>query len=180
MQKGKLNPQSRGELESLIEEARDGNTDAFREIFNQFSDRLYGYCISRTSGKEDAMDIVQETFVDLWSALDRFQYRSDEAFAGFIFKIAKRKLAKHYEDSKKTVSIEDVQITEFYEMEPRDYRYVMSKVGELPEKHQELLRLRYWGGMTFREIASVLNINEGTAKVWHHRVIQRLNKNIEE
>jgi len=165
-------------LESLIEEARKGRTDAFREIFNQFSDKLYGYAISRTASKEDALDVVQDTFVDLWGGLQRFQYRSDEEFGGFVFKILKRKISRQHRARRGDLSLYDVD--EAYEIEVEDYRFVTSNVDTLSPKYQEVVRLRYWAQMSFGEIASALNIKEGTAKVRHHRAIEKLKENLNE
>jgi len=168
------------DLEVLIEEARDGKTDAFREIFNQFSDRLYGYAISRTASKQDAMDVVQDTFVDLWGGLGKFKYQSDEAFGGFLFKILKRKISRQHRMRRGDISLEEASIEEGYEIEVEDYRFVTGHVDSLAPKYKEVLRMRYWSQMTFPEIASILNIKEGTAKVRHHRAIEKLKENINE
>ena len=168
------------ELQTLIESARDGNTDAFRELFNQFSDRLYAYAISRTASKEDAFDVVQDTFVDLWGGLDKFKYQSDEAFGGFVYKILKRKISRHHRSRRNDVSLDASLIEEEYEVEVEDYRFVIGHVDELGPKYKEVLVLRYWSGMTFVEIASALNIKEGAAKVRHSRAIQKLKENIGE
>lgn len=168
------------ELESLIEEARDGRTEAFREIFNQFSDRLYGYAISRTASKEDALDVVQDTFVDLWGGLQKFQYRSDEEFGGFVFKILKRKIGRQHRLRRGDISLEDMNVEESYEIEVEDYRFIANNVDSLLPKYREVVKLRYWGQMSYGEIASALNIKEGTAKVRHHRAIEKLKENLNE
>lgn len=167
-------------LESLIEEARDGRTDAFREIFNQFSDKLYGYAISRTASKDDALDVVQDTFVDLWGGLQRFQYRSDEEFGGFVFKILKRKISRQHRARRGDISLEDIDASISYEIEVEDYRFVTGNVDTLSPKYREVVRLRYWAQMSFGEIASVLNIKEGAAKVRHHRAIEKLKESLNE
>jgi len=177
--KGAVDTQSNN-LQSLVEEARNGSTDAFREIFNQFTDRLYGYALSRTASKEDALDAVQDTFVDLWGGLGKFEYRSDEEFGGFVFKILKRKISKGHRLRRGDISLEDLGANEGYEIEVEDYRFVMENVNSLSPKYGEVVRLRYWSGLSFPEIASVLNIEEGTAKVRHHRAIAKLRENIDE
>ena len=100
------------ELQTLIEGARNGSTEAFREIFNQFSNKLYAYSLARTVSKEDALDVVQDTFVDLWGTLDKFQYRSDEAFGGFVYKILKRKIARHHRSRRNDISLDanDIEV----------------------------------------------------------------------
>lgn len=180
IQKGTVDIKPQKELASLIEEARDGKTEAFREIFNQFSDRLYAYAVSRTASKDDALDAVQDAFVDLWGGLQKFQYRSDEEFGGFVFKILKRKISMQHRLRRGDISLEDMNVEESYEIEVEDYRFVANNVDSLSPKYQEVVRLRYWGQMSFGEIASTLNIKEGAAKVRHHRAIEKLKENLNE
>jgi len=72
------------------------------------------------------------------------------------------------------VPLDDLGSEEGYEIEVEDYRFVMDGVDSLSPKYREVVRLRYWSGLTFGEIAAVLNTNEGTVKVRHHRAIEKL------
>jgi len=165
-------------LEKNIEMARKGNAQAFKVIFDELSDRLFAYTVSHIKNRDDALDIVQETFIDLWNALSKLEYRSDEAFYGFTFIILKRKLYKHYKSLGKTISIEEIDIFPTETITTEDYRYLNKHIKTLAPKDQELLKLRYWTEMPFKEIADIFNIKETTAKVWHHRVIQKLKNNV--
>ena len=161
-------------METLVQKAKTGDVQAFREIFESFSSKLFLYLLSRTSAREDALDLAQEIFIDLWKELGTFEFRSDEAFSGFVFSIAKRKLYHYYQSKRETIPLDENLPGASYEMETNDYRYLTKHINMLAEKYQELLKLRYWSGLTFAEIASVLNIREGRAKVWHHRAIKKL------
>lgn len=169
------------QMHILIEEAGNGSEEAFREIFEHLNNRLFLYCLSHTKDRDDALDILQETFVEIWVGLPKFSYRSDEAFYGFTFTILKRKLIRYYKKSKRdAMSIEENDTDSSYEMEKEDYRYLLKHIRLLGEKYQDLLRLRYWSGMTFGEISSVLGITESAAKVRHHRALQKLRVNLHE
>ena len=161
------------ELALLVTKAQNGDKEAFKGIFERLNNRLFAYVLLRTSNREDALDIVQETFIELWNALSKFKYRTEEEFNGFVFTLAKRKLYKHYKTKEKSVQLNE-GANGSYEMKTEDYRYLLKNINTLSSEHQELLKLRYWSGMTFREIASVLNVKETTAKVRHHRAIQQL------
>ncbi|MBI1956842.1 MAG: sigma-70 family RNA polymerase sigma factor [Candidatus Niyogibacteria bacterium] len=164
-------------LEQQIEEAKRENPEAFRAIFDEAGDRVFLYAASRTATREDALDIAQETFIDLWKALGDFHYRSDEEFWGFLFRIAKRKLAAYYRSQPAELSLDRIPEPS-YDMEPQDHRMLLGQVNALKSNYQELLRLRYWSDMTFAQIASVMNIPEVTAKVWHHRAVKKLQANL--
>ncbi|MBI2120278.1 MAG: sigma-70 family RNA polymerase sigma factor [Parcubacteria group bacterium] len=174
-------------LRALVAEACDGKQDAFKEVFEHLYARVFRYVLSHTSARagerEDALDITQEVFVDLWKSLNSFRYRSDEEFYGFVFRIVKRKVARFYKQQHKTkrdtAFLNEDVIDESAVTRHEDHRFLLKQIQTLAEKYQDLLRLRYWGGMKLAEAASVLNITEGTAKVWHHRALQELKTKVE-
>ncbi|MCP6717990.1 MAG: sigma-70 family RNA polymerase sigma factor [Patescibacteria group bacterium] len=171
--------ESNQELKILVEQAQNGNKDAFKKIFDSLSDRFFAYIFSRTSNRDDALDICQETFIDLWKSLKRFRYKSDQSFNGFIFTIIKRKLYHYYKNKQKIISLDKLdekQLAQPIE-EQNDYEYILQHIDTLTSGNQDIIRLRYWSQMTFNEIAAVLNITESAAKVRHHRALQKLKIN---
>lgn len=168
------------QLEKLIKEAKSGSKDAFRAIFERLSNKLFLYAASRTSSRDSAMDAVQETFIDLWKSLKKFEYISAESFHGFVFTIMKGKLSKYYKVKNQVVSLDektDAAACSF-ETKYEDYRHLFKHINSLEEHYQDVLRLRYWADMAFNEIALALNIQENTARVWHHRALQILKVNL--
>lgn len=168
------------QLAILIADAKRGDKQAFRAIFEALHARVFSYACSHVKEREDAVDITQETFVELWKALSGFQYRSDEEFYGFVFLIARRKIGRSY---RKSATRSEVPLSEShsdvgYTEEHEDHRFLIRQIETLAEKYQELIRLRYWGGMKLAEAAAVLGISEDTAKVWHHRALQHLREKI--
>ena len=57
-----------------------------------------------------------------------------------------------------------------------DHHDLLVNIVLLRKKYQEVLRLRYWSGLSYQEISKVLGVTEVTAKVWHHRAIESLKK----
>jgi len=167
------------ELQELLERAQKRDAQAFQEIFELLSDRLFKYAFSRSKSRDDALDIVQEAFVELWKALEGFTFHSEKEFYGFVFIILKRRIYRYHKNSTTSVELEEHHIAEnFDDIEIEDYRYLEKNIKKLPKNYQELLRLRYWSALTYSEIASFMNIREGTAKVWHHRAIKSLRGNL--
>lgn len=166
------------ELQKLIEKTKDRDAQAFQEIFQLLSDRLFKYALSHSKSRDDALDIVQEAFVELWKALEGFTYNSAEEFYGFVFIILKRRIYRYQRKTAPFVELEEHHLADSYEVEVEDYRYLEKNMKKLPRNYQELLRLRYWSALTYREIAVFMNIKEGTAKVWHHRAIKSLRSNL--
>lgn len=170
----KVSSQTKTTLEDLITRSQEGDTEAFRSIFDMLNERLFAYATSRSHSRDDALDITQETFIELWNSLEKFEYSTDEELYGFVFIILKRRTYHYYKAKKETLPINDETIHENYELEYEDHRHMMRAIESLADKYKDLLKLRYWSDMTFREIALVLNTNEATAKVWHHRALQKL------
>lgn len=166
-------------VEELISASKGGDEQAFRGLFDLLSDRLFSYALAHTRNRDDALDLVQDTFIDLWNALGKFKYKNDESFYGFVFLVLKRKLYRHYKKQPRTVELDEKYIAENYVIEVEDYRYLEKVMSTLPRNYQELLRLRYWSSFSFREIAAVMDVKEGTAKVWHHRALNALNTRLD-
>jgi len=169
-----MNRGSDSELSALLTQFTDGDRDAFRRIVELVSDRLFTYALSHTGDREDSLDIVQETLIDLWSSRRTFQYQGNEAFYAFLFTILKRRLARYHKAKRKTVPLDEEHEALQYTLEVEDYRYVLRAIRTLGKDEQELIALRYWSEMTFKEIAAILDITENAAKVRHHRALRRL------
>jgi len=165
-----------GRLETLITRIQSGDQEAFRMLYDSLADRLFGYVASRTSSRADALDVVQDIFIDLWTSLGRFDYRSDGHFYAFVFTIAKRKLYRHYKNGSHTESIDDLAPDEHPRVEADivDHDGMRGLVERLPEKYRDVIVLRYWSDMSFAEIADALGATEGNVKVRHHRALEKL------
>ncbi len=176
-----MNNKNTKKLERLIQESQKGNKDAFQEIFEILNNRLFLYVLSHTKNRDDSLDITQDTFIEIWNSLEKFSYYSDETFYGFVFTILKRKIFANRKKTKDIPLENEVleSIDGGYELNNEDYRYLSKHIELLAKKYQDILRLRYWSDLTFKEISCVLNIKETTAKVWHHRAVQKLKVNLE-
>lgn len=168
-----MDPQ-KSTLQYLAECAKNGDEKAFREIFERTGNKVFAYSLSRTATREDALDIVQETFIDLWRSLNGFKYQSDEALYGFIFTITKRKIARYHNKRRSFLPLKEELVKDNYELSFEDYSELHNKINSLGKKYSDLLRMRYWAGLTFAEIATSMGISEGAAKVRHTRAVQKL------
>ncbi len=169
-------------LQALLERVRSGSHDAFRVLFDRLNDRLFAHAYAHTKERESAKDLVQETFIDLWRGVESFSYRSDQEFHGFVFLILKRKLTKYYSERKRAPGSLDQRMEEVGDRDETlaivpEYEYhrgLMKGFDQLSETSREILSLRNWSDLSFKEIAHVLDISESAAKVRHHRAIGEL------
>lgn len=167
-----------GPTEWLIRESAAGNTKVFRALFDAVYEDLFRFVRSKVRSREDALDAVQEVFIDLWQALrsGSFIYSSDLEFRSFLYTIARRKIARLYRSEKPGISLEDLEdiASDEAEVQAGEAIMLLGAVEKLSEEDQEVIHLRYFSGLPFSQIADLLSKGESAIKVRHHRAIEKL------
>jgi RNA polymerase sigma-70 factor (ECF subfamily) len=168
-------------MHSAIKKAAQGDREAFRDIFDAGNDKLFHYLLGQLHDRDGALDMLQETFIDIWRALPKFRYRSDEEFWGFVFTIARRKVFAYRKHASRSITVENSELEILHEKEaatgeyyPPDHSLLINALAKLSETSREILKLRYWSELSFKEIAITIETNENAAKVRHHRAIKEL------
>jgi len=165
------------DIKNLIILSTQGDENAFHGLYERLNGTLFKYIVSRTGDRDIAIDLLQDVFIDLWRGLQKFTYSSEGQFYGFVFKIIKRKISVYYKKRQITLEIDENNLEQSYERNVEladDLRILTTIVGKLKEKSRVVIELRYWSGLTFREIGIILNCKETTVKVRHHRALKTL------
>ena len=166
---------SRIEWESaLIQRARSGDSRAFERLYREHVGKVYGLCLRMTRDAALAEDCAQETFVNAWRALDRFETRS--SFSTWLHRIAVNvALGKRRKTSLPVVSTEDIEAeddaieTEWTLETPLEVQEIETAIGNLPEGARDVLVLYAIYGYSHAEAAEMLGLAEGTCKAQLHR-----------
>jgi RNA polymerase sigma-70 factor, ECF subfamily len=166
---------SRIEWESaLIQRARSGDARAFERLYREHVGKVYGLCLRMTRDAALAEDCAQETFVNAWRALDRFETRS--SFSTWLHRIAVNvALGKRRKMSLPVVSTEDIEAeddaieTEWTLETPLEVQEIETAIGDLPEGARDVLVLYAIYGYSHAEAAEMLGLAEGTCKAQLHR-----------
>ncbi len=164
-------------LEWMVKEAALGNTAAFRHLYDQTKGEIFRFIRTRVNTREDALDLLQDTYIDLWQSLKnkKFTYTSDAELMSFIYTVGRRKVHKLYRFSKPHASLEDfADIAEVSDEEAGEAAYILQALDQLSSEDEEVLKLHYFSGLKFSEIASLQNKGESAIKVRHHRALQKL------
>jgi len=170
-------------LEDLIGEAAKGNPDSFEALYERLSAKTFLFIRARTRTREDALDVLQETFVEFWKSLGRFHFVSEPALYAFLYTLASRRISRQYrkrfwqmeqQREEQFDDVEDILTDEDAEEMRADARYMLLKLTSLPKQDEEVLRLRYIAGLPFRDIAALTGESENTLKVRHHRALLKL------
>jgi RNA polymerase sigma factor (sigma-70 family) len=142
---------------------RDRDEAAFREFFRTQSPRLWKYLVARGCNSEDAYDLVAETFARFFQNV----CRDPSSPVALLYRIAVNLRIDVWR--RERASPVDVRANPDHEPVASDSTTdedaaIRQLVAQLPEREQNLLLLRYWIGMSHKEIAEVLAQPEGTVR----------------
>ncbi len=161
----------------LIKQSKKGDKQAFQKIYQYLSRPLFAFIVSRTGNREDAKDILQEVFIDVWKGLSGFIFVSERKFYSFVFLITRRKIYQYYRTKKYNIEFDEKYITEIIETDYKEnYHQLLAGISRLSEKDQTIIQLRFISDLSYSEIGKMLRISENTAKVRCHRAVQKLKK----
>lgn len=168
-------------LQWMVDESKAGDASAFRMLYDKTRDDLFRFIRYRTSTREDAVDLLQDCYVDFWKCLKegRFNYASDKELLSFLYLLARRRVSKLYLLWKPRVSLDDLaDMPEDVEESPGEASAAVSALSGLGRSDREVIELRYFSGLSFQEIAKLLNKGESAVKVRHHRAIAKLKQRL--
>lgn len=157
--------------EKLIAELKLGSQKAFDEIYRMYSMRLFAYCFQFSKTVEDAEEIVQDVFLQLW--LQRENIQQTKTLRALLFIMSKYKLINAYRKKVNSVLYEDYVIcnNEFkvadgsHQLEYRDFVGMISKViKKLPDTQQKVIKLSRFNNLSNKEVAEKLSLSEQTVK----------------
>lgn len=150
----------------------------FTQVYREHVTRVYRYVYARVGNREDAEDLTAQVFLEAWEKWP--SYREEGKVAAWLLTIARRRVADYYRDRQPQVSLEALvsigdSTTPWDALEREEQlAQLASLVSRLDEEEQELLRLRFAAGLTYREMADVLGRSEAAVKMAVYRVLRRL------
>jgi RNA polymerase sigma-70 factor (ECF subfamily) len=162
--------------------ARRRESGAFEALVRRHQGGVYNFCFRMLGQAEDAADVAQETFVQLYSHLGQLDER--EPIAPWLFRVARNRCIDVIR-RRRTVplNVTDDASDSTFQLEPADdeplpdelaeradlQRLLSSAIAKLPPSYAEVVALRYAGDRSFAEIAAILDCDEGAARVRFHR-----------
>lgn len=162
--------------------ARRGDPAGFEALVRRHQRPLYNFCWRLLGQSEDAADVAQEAFVQLYSHLARLDER--ESLAPWLFRVARNRcidvirrrrtvpLISPLDADGGSVGFEPVDDRPLLEelAERADLqRLLADAIASLPPAYGEVVALRYAADRSFAEIAAILECDEGAARVRFHR-----------
>jgi len=184
-----LKKDNNGDVSFLIEKIKSGNDDreAFVTLTSRYQRKVFAIAYSFFRNKEDALDIVQETFLRVYQKINMFN--TGKNFQNWILQITKNLCIDFYrkrqsKDNKmdKSMDIGELNISDPQASETQknsDISHILSVcIARLSEKQRMVFVLRQYNQLEYSEIAQVLNVAIGTVKSLHFKATQNLRTSV--
>jgi len=161
--------------QELIELINQGDPDAFECLYRRYRDWVHRLAWRFTGNQQDALDVLQETFIYLLGKFPGFELTA--SMTTFLYpavrhlSLAIRSKSRRFTSDEETLS----EIAAPASKETQSSRSELAAVlTVLPDEQREVLLMRFVDDMTLQEIATALNIPLGTVKSRMHHALQTL------
>ena len=179
---------------TLIAEFISGSSNSFSILLDRYQKRVYGFIFSKVNDPDLADDIFQDTFIKVVKSLRLGKYKDEGRFLSWVIRIAHNLIMDHYRKINRlpkhesrienfdvlgrlieqSTSIEDSMI------ETQIHADLSILIEELPDNQKEVLLMRLFKDMSFKEIADHTDVSINTALGRMRYAVINLRKMIEE
>jgi len=153
----------------LIESCRAGEGESFRALFEIYKDRVYTVALRYSGNPEAAEDIAQDTFLKLFSAIRTF--RGESSFEAWLYRLIVNACFDQKRKARRFIPLLDIMAGLVRDpgksalvcvlAEERDAQ-VREAIGKLPPEQRIVVVLRYSQGLSYEEMAAILECPAGT------------------
>ena len=160
-----------GRMSDLVRSLRKGDVSAFDQIYNKYNRKIYAVSLRYLRSREDAEEVVQEVFLNLWRKRD--ELKDQHNFNAYLFTITHniirnkfRKLSrekKYTEDYLRSLSLDDdstnteIEYANLLDLAERT-------INDLPDRQKTVYHLSIRDGLSSREISDRLGISKRTVE----------------
>ena len=161
----------------LVDSYRNGNVASFELLVERHQNKVFSYILSLVRDRQLADDIFQDTFLKIIRTIKAGAYKEEGKFIQFAMRIAHNLVIGHFRKSQRLpmadsvnkdydlidnakitdLSVEDRMVTE------QVYSDIRKMVDFLPEEQREVLNMRMYADMSFKDIAEATNVSINTA-----------------
>ena len=161
----------------LIERYQDGDVHSFELLIGRYQKQVYSYILTLVKDKQLADDVFQDTFVKVIQTVKSKAYKDDGRFVQFAMRIAHNLVIDHFRKENRIPTVEsssedynyidNVPITDHSVEQGMIVDQVHSDLHRmitfLPDEQREVLRMRIFDDMSFKDIADITNVSINTA-----------------
>lgn len=135
----------------------------FSKVYKKYKDEVYNYVFWRVYNEEDALDITQEIFMKVYRGLPEFKGKS--SIKTWIFAIARNTVINYLKRNRyKEEDIENYVLSYNPDRDVHMKVLVLKAMERLSDEQREVIKLYFFDGFSYKEIAELLQISVGTVK----------------
>jgi RNA polymerase sigma-70 factor (ECF subfamily) len=156
---------------------------AFAELYEKYALGVYRYIFSRVGQPEGAEDLTAQVFLEALEHVD--SYRPVGTFAAWLFTIARRRSADFFRKLRPMMSLEEDSACDPSDplsnvIQDEELHLLDEQLRALDEPEREILRLRFAARLSFADIGALLGKNPAAIKTATYRLLDRMERNMEE
>ncbi len=171
------------DLATCLAQAQAGHPTAIADLYTAYGLPVQRYCYARLGSVEAAEECTQEVFIRIWRSVRTFAYRGDASFMGWLYTIANHVVISY---TRKHWRVRQVSLMP--ELGLADDRtsamasticeqlVLRDALKELTAEQQQVIALKFWGGLSNLEIAERMRRTEGAVKALQYRAVQHLQR----
>ncbi len=163
--------------QELVQAYIKGDQSAIEILINRHRSKVYTYILLTIKNQQLAEDLFQETFIKVIQSLRGGKYRDNGRFLSWVIRIAHNLIIDHFRKEKQmnSVSNDDSEVDLFNSKKLSDSNIeeiivnsqikaeIRTLINELPDDQREVVLLRHYGGLSFKEIADQTDVSINTA-----------------
>lgn len=161
---------------ALILKLQNQDESAFSDIYDNYSDALYGVILRMCKDEEISQNILQDTFMTIWDKAKSYDFEKGR-FYTWAYRIAKNKALNYLRKPESLIQHEDLSVYENVgdaEKVSIDVLKLNGSISSLEAHHQEAIKLVYYNGLTHREAHEEMNVPLGTFKSYIKQALKIL------
>jgi RNA polymerase sigma-70 factor (ECF subfamily) len=170
------------EEQNLVRQAQQGDKDAFAELYEAYFDRIYRYVVIKIGNKTEAEDMTQQVFLKAYQSIRSYKWKG-VPFSAWLFRIAHNQIVDFFRKQSKrpTVRLEESTVVSsdnpLHTVESRfDIERLRAATLQLTSAQQEVISLRFAGGLAIAEVARTMGKSEGAVKALQHSAVAALRR----
>ena len=170
------------ELEAIVSCQR-GQMENFAVLYEAYAKKIHDFVFYRTYHKQTAEDLTSSIFFKAMDKIATFDAGKGN-FSSWIYQIARNSIADHYRTQKTIVDIDTIlNLSTNDDMagnldKKERLKKVKDLLKDLPSDQREIVVMRVWENLSYKEIAEIMGKSEGSCKMSFSRTIAKLNSQV--
>ena len=168
--------------QALVQRARQGDRDAFGQIYEFTVDRVYRYVYFRVMDDQTAEDLTSMVFLKAWEHLPRFK-ESGSPFIAWLYTIAHNAVIDHYRTHRQDTQLDEISALADRDPLPHEQceshseaQSLRRALQRLTEQQRDVVTMKLIDGLSTDEIAARLRKSPGATRALQMRALQSLAK----